>query len=913
MSDASVSDRRRHFSAHWMTWLVVHHFLPASLLRELISVVVGSVSEGTIELGQLIQDIQSSEEKGWNDSWMIRTLEVEFGQRTTLQRLIRGLVWQNDMSIWSGPDIQDPRSANSKLLSMITRFGSFDFGISDRLIDEILASTSEIQPSLVAFLEVFKTVKSTHRTHGLDAIWDVAERVKSLEMPLAALVTKHLADLCADADEWSNALDGYVRTKQLLDNWEATPAWNKYIGVWNSIIEQSRAGAIRLLIGPKAAVDVLSTIVRQASLTERPLAAANVELDLLVMSSHPDVEGMNAVDHRVAILHAPLMHYTHNDSEALHNTTNERYEDAHRHFWATLRRQVALGAYAEANGTKARYAGSILKELRGIIAKDKRIEQFHLAIRLLIESLSPDAVSRVEWSDALVDAYVDQTCVDLVILRAKSYVGCRRERELVAIELFRKWTERMAPSKRKITVLMWRHLATLAANFPSRFESSVDVGRQSLEVLKDLAQKMPELRQDVAPAVAGAICERIKSDDLIWGNAAALEAAAEYVDIFDDELVQRIIEGILAILKNIDPARDIWPLVRPALEFLVTPSVKRCAGNSSVLGQRIIDQIIRFGMEQESEHARLFFYLHDFAPSLLRDPNVVKQMQRPIEEVRRWAGEARSTRVTDSINALLLVPAISGFDGIKDALDGLDRVIESSRLDARSPGLPYAYDSILLLTDNAVEILSEFPSEEKWLRAKFERLVVLVIELWEAANSRPLLFAPFAFPPLTRPNSVIVHNWALASLRFAEMSGAIDRIEGALSKASAQPDLAESIALARATRSTAESGDDEVGAIRMDDREAFYLALGRRLVRLEMKIDGEARRFCEALVEQCLRFGPRELDAPVLLSAFRIGLHEHVRASGLDQYVTRLQRHREYRLTLRPITELFRKGGVPSS
>ena len=38
MNKSDASARSEHFAQHWMVWLVVHHFLPGTLLRELLSV-----------------------------------------------------------------------------------------------------------------------------------------------------------------------------------------------------------------------------------------------------------------------------------------------------------------------------------------------------------------------------------------------------------------------------------------------------------------------------------------------------------------------------------------------------------------------------------------------------------------------------------------------------------------------------------------------------------------------------------------------------------------------------------------------------------------------------------------------------------------------------------------------------------
>ena len=123
-----------------------------------------------------------------------------------------------------------------------------------------------------------------------------------------------------------------------------------------------------------------------------------------------------------------------------------------------------------------------------------------------------------------------------------------------------------------------------------------------------------------------------------------------------------------------------------------------------------------------------------------------------------------------------------------------------------------------------------------------DRLLVLVVDLWEFANNKPLLFAPFALPPPTRPNPAIVHNWALASMRFGESLGKSEVVEAALMHAGTNPELEmRSPSLERRVRLpvTIENEKLDLNEVWTDDRDAFYTSLGRRLVQLQ-EIDKRA-------------------------------------------------------------------------
>ncbi len=103
-------------------------------------------------------------------------------------------------------------------------------------------------------------------------------------------------------------------------------------------------------------------------------------------------------------------------------------------------------------------------------------------------------------------------------------------------------------------------------------------------------------------------------------------------------------------------------------------------------------------------------------------------------------------------------------------------------------------------------------------------------------------------------------------------------------------------------------------AARVDDREAFYSALGRHLAHMQRTSEETRRAFCRVLLDQVLRFGPRAVDASVLLEAFRLGLVDGVAdtdtATVFRDYARRLRGQRDLGLVLRPILELFERARV---
>jgi hypothetical protein len=212
-----------------------------------------------------------------------------------------------------------------------------------------------------------------------------------------------------------------------------------------------------------------------------------------------------------------------------------------------------------------------------------------------------------------------------------------------------------------------------------------------------------------------------------------------------------------------------------------------------------------------------------------------------------------------------------------------------------------------MLLANIQEALAEQLSVgREELRSWLVPMVDPIVELWRQAVDRPAGFAPFSLPAATIPNPTIVHNWAFASLMFAASLGRSEEVNAALSAAMAQPALRYPIVLAQATRSTAKDNNISIDpeGIRMESREGFYSALGRRLFVLQrMAGDEFERQLCGALLHQCVRQGPRVLDAAVILAAGRLNLQ--VSEIEKSDYVKRMGSDRGLRLALIPLLDLI--------
>ena len=718
---------------------------------------------------------------------------------------------------------------------------------------------------------------------------------------------KHLGDLCADVDSWGKASALYGETARQLAQ-PLPAAWATLVASLQAIIAQSEATAERNVNGPARSARRLADALSSANLRSSPLLIANATFDVLTAAmaaaqSLPDVR-----DQRATVMFPPLLQASHTLSSAIQSSLDGDFQDAHRRFWAALRRQTALGSSTESRHIKAAYARSLVDELAKNITSQRHPEVFRLAVTLLLESGSNKAVARVSWNEILVETYVDQACVDFVISHAESQLGARPERRWVAVEIFLAWIVHASVGQTEAARAMLRYVASLAFQSTTSIYTPANLGGRSLEILRQVALERPELGAEAAHEVAAAVTEKLRNAEVWTGRRAALETASAYLDAFSQEQLKPVLNETLSFLDGLAPEAAVQPILGPALEVLVSEPSIRLSRLDLNLGQRIVSTILRLGLQQGGESGRVFSYLHKFDAALLRNASIATALAPVVAEVRRMSQQTNSSNVTACIHALLLAPALSGQDGVRDALDGLERVISSASGKAPSMGLPLAYDPLLLLAARKREIAEDLSLSPTRFHEWLEPLLARVIDLWSAGKENPLIFSAFSLPPATRPNPTIVHNWAYASLAFAAALGREDEVQTALVGAMAQPALADSVALARATRSVAGDADAvDATAIRGEKRDTFYSALGARLVALQRFEEVRAREICLSLLDQCFRFGPKPTDAAVFLAAVRLNLAGHVPDVAYSNYIKRLGiRDRELRLFLMPILELLK-------
>jgi len=901
MNNNYVKLRQQHFESNWLAWAALHHFLPTPLLRELSYVIVDRVTNGSLGFNQLFSESVSGEPSALA-SWVIQPLPETSQIATYLQYRIRAFAWQSDeggfLSLISD---ESHGSIAPALLEKAVEFGALDF-TSQNVFGEYEQDSG--QSSMNHFIQAFLQARSCLTTNTYDCINALTEPLKTVSTPLSAIMLKHFGDLFADVDEWGKARSIYEQVNQQLEEF-TEPEWADFTSLIQSITTQSLATSIRYVQGAKESSELLQKSFSQRSMEDAPILFVNGSFDAYVASRQAaPFEVVH--DSRSTVLYSPLLLKSHNLSTAMGSWLNGKFTDASTRYWAVLRRQIALGSATESRTTKAWYARNMLEELEQTGSRQGSQKSFKMAVGLLVESGSREIASKVNWSERLVSTFIDKTCLDDVVRHAESHAGSINERRHIVIQLFCVWIEKIAYEQIELTAFMMKFLAKLAL-ISATSDPESNIGGHSLDALTKIAKQRPEFRELICPEILEIVATQLEAQGFWTGTEKALKLASEYISAFSQDQLGKVVETILAMLDTSNPETGMWPIIRPALQLLVTKEVKTLAKEAEDLGQRVISAILRFGLEQESESARVIFYLHDFDVKLLKDPSIKEALQDSLQTVRQSAKRINSSDVVDKIQALLLAPVISGRDGVEDALDGLSMILASAKEQKQSIALPYAYDPLLLLINKKNDIAKAINVSDTAFEDKLKPFLAQLTELWRSATENPLILAGFSFPPPTAVDSIIVHNWAFTSMLFAELFQKRDEMDAVLSQtAEAQPALASGIALALATQLVAEKSDNFDGsAIRCEDRETFYSALGRRLVVLERLGAEKGSALCLVLTEQCLKLGPCEIDAAVFLAAIRLDLTTQISKQSYAHYTKRLDNMRDLRLKLMPILRVF--------
>ena len=303
----------------------------------------------------------------------------------------------------------------------------------------------------------------------------------------------------------------------------------------------------------------------------------------------------------------------------------------------------------------------------------------------------------------------------------------------------------------------------------------------------------------------------------------------------------------------------------------------------------------------------MLILLRDLDPDLVAavDP---QRLEDVIGDLRRRASETNSSGAADCVYALLAAPKLVGLAGVKDALSGLNAILKTAGDPRTSISFAGAHRPVVMLGERASLIARDLAISDASFASMASPILDQLFSVWDLAPKTPLIFAPFRIPRATAPNTALVNNFAFGALALAGWLDRLADMQAALDAAAASPSLADGIASGRAARVTAGDLDRmDVETLAREPREAFYSALGARLVKLRALRPADRRDRIRLLLTRCFDLGPQGIDAGLFATALDADLAGKIpNSDAAADYRLRLGHDSALRLSLTPLLhELF--------
>lgn len=887
--------RREHFARNHLAWIVVRHFLSADLLEELCQAVVLEASCGMLGLVDLFETSRSGGPPALA-SWVIRPRPREAAFDHFLQDVIRHIVWQGDQTVgYLGQELEPDVVATMKSLEDALRVSSLDLGSAASAAGIFERAPRSLKTVLYPIIELGRHAGQPEQG-TLEPL--IKSCVEIFGCPLGAIVVKHLGDLCIDMDHSTAASTLYDRAKELLDA-PADLEWSDLIVAFGTMINQSCASARRNLEGPDAAIDILDGLAVGVNLGTQPLALLNSIPD--AMDANWTKRAYHRADDRASIAFAPQLLDSLDLALAYDHWIARKYSEAHRWFWATLRRQIALGSVTYSRHTKAAFGRSLIDAAREETTQPGGAERFRLGVRLLVEGGRPEAVEMTSWTEQLIHNYVDDECIEATLACSRNAPGVVHGRTLVTVALFKHWIQALPPADDANAGRMLSAITAVAREQDNSSPFTNELADAAFESLTSVAGIRPEFRPLVAADVAEMVSDRLTDSGTVT-ITKALELAIAVLDVLDERSLFRLGYATVQLLENLKPSTAPWPIVRPAMALLRSEQTLSLCERDTILRAQVPKVLLEYALDSETEHSSLMFLLRDLRPDWIQPQMDTSRVQGVVSELRRRIAQVNSSRAADDIVALLVAPAFSGAAGIRDAMAALHKILASALAGEPAISFARAYRAVMLVGDKrqSLPIEAVMPVEEFTLdlEAVFSRL----LELWKKAAQAPSIFAGFSIPPRTAPNPAIVHNWTFASVGLARSLGKEQEMVDVLDLAAREPVLEGPISVARAIRVADEDTNlFDVEAIHGEKREAFYSALGQRLMLLGSLPETTRSLVIDALLQQSFRLGPRGMDAGIFVAASNSHLAPIGRFQDAATYRRRLENDPELRINLGPM------------
>ncbi|WP_373046402.1 hypothetical protein [Vulgatibacter sp.] len=853
----------------WLTWLALNHHLPPKLIASFLHAVLRDVDSGQYKLEDMFELVELDGPAGL-DGIVIRPTERGPSGSAQLAMLFRTLLWKSDQA--HHLDVSVQVAGQNVNLADVAQFAEHDLSSLNDFLETGPFQAGGVLGRLSALTNAAE-LAIENRGAPVEGYWaQVESSLSSLDLPLRGVAIKHFGDLVADADDWRRAEHGYQLAMQIFQRWQPGPnaLWLAR-RQWSESCAMSLASAAGMRCGNREAQDRLAAHVA-LPLAEGGLATVNSSVEAAYYGAK--VDAFRWSDRRPSVYWAPGLYSAAGIEAALVDSSAGRFDDAHRRFWAVLRRQVQAGLGTQARRTKALYAESLFASQTTRPSRDA----FELAVRLLIESGRSNRLTKLNFDRRFVEEYVDESLWSMVEERTSTHAGARQERLRVAVEMAAAWVGMLPPGAASLVARMWRFVARVAEEFSAELVDSDNLGGVALDALGMMAEVRPEGRADAGPAVMDAVVSRLRDTGFWTNRSKAIAVATGYVDVLQLEQREGLSEEVLRLLEDTVPSDRTPPVERSALSLLCDPRMREALERRG-LEERTLTQVVRIGAANSSRASDVFYLLAGFKPEAFKQPAVLQVLQQPIVEARNRLAHLNSSDLVNNILALLIAPAAVGREGLVAALGAFSSLVQSVSNQDTSLSFPHGFRVLLWLSEHWESIGRYLASGEleKW----GAQLGADLVGLWDNAVQRPLMFRVFALPVHTEPSHAVVHNWAVSSLRFAHAVGCSAEVAAAVERAALNEQLTAAIRQGQAnvdlrldtTRTDSQITPSIVANIQQVTRASVYYRLvGSALALLAAKADENfKRRLCSILVERSLEFGPNQLDLGVFVAARQLG------------------------------------------
>ncbi|WP_141213292.1 hypothetical protein [Janthinobacterium sp. PC23-8] len=895
ISNISSPLRAAHFSKNWEGWACLQHFLPVVLLREFMAEMVISISKGDFQFSDLFEDQELSSHITLG-SWIIQPKLVNDNLACQLQNQIRGITWMNDGLINLHPN----ENYNKGVISLQTalQFGQMDLSSDSETIKNRLINCTQPTFYLIANA-ILSLIEASPKFREEDPYKIIKKYIIALPEPLNIVLIKHLADLLADSDHWNGAQILYKNCITLIEH--LSIEWSFIKDSLKELTLQSIASTVYVIDGPNKSAKILEKNLKDKSFSENTLSICNSATDLLV-ADYKKIPQNLSHDLRPTNISPPLLIDSHDAAYAVRADIEGKTDLAHRTFWATLRRQYALGASSERKVTQNLYARSLFKATE----KNQTFNSFNLAAFLLLYSGDFSAVSHIDWKEEIINRFINIELIESLITKQVAYPGSSVERGRVLVALFEQWLLKINIEQTDLAMRMISYISTLAKLNKSSQYSWTDLLNPCIATLKKIAKYRPEfskLSKDVICEMALYILKNSK--DQYWtAISGILELSYIHMNHFNQEQQWLILKSTIKILNN--GVTTAWPIVDPALAILYSEASYQACVENKALGSNIINTIIQYGMNREREQAQFLANFQHFPPDLLDVDMVKLKLENIIESVVSGA-KSNSSNSVSKIQALILVPELIGERRLAIATEEINNLL----LQTITP--PHRYfmaDLFKPIRTLAYQIKQKKIFNLREIKTSTDLIFLNMEYIWSIATKLPHIMTSFSIPPQPNADSAIVHNWALATL---ELGSAIHKEEKSVNILQKAKDksahLSIGIGMAFGTLTAGRSIDEpekiNIPSVLSDTKDMFYANLGRYLIVMENLKNQitQQTQILDSLLIQTFKFGPRQADIAILLASIHYKINLQDKENLFIEYKQRSLSDASIRGLLQPVLE----------